>query len=53
MPVLGTKLHLPSLRRALVQRARLVDRVRADGGARSRLVLVAAPAGFGKTTLLV
>jgi LuxR family maltose regulon positive regulatory protein len=53
MPVLGTKLHLPMPRRALVQRARLVDRVRADGGARSRLVLVAAPAGFGKTTLLV
>ena len=53
MPVLGTKLHLPSPRRTLVQRARLVDRVRADGGAGTRLVLVAAPAGFGKTTLLV
>ncbi|HEY7271152.1 MAG TPA: AAA family ATPase, partial [Actinoplanes sp.] len=52
MPVLGTKLHLPSPRRRLVQRARLIDRLRADGGERPRLVLVAAPAGFGKTTLL-
>lgn len=52
MPVLGTKLHLPSPRRRLVQRARLTDRLRANGGAGPRLVLVAAPAGFGKTTLL-
>lgn len=52
MPVLGTKLHRPAPRRRLVQRARLVDRLRADTGERPRLVLVAAPAGFGKTTLL-
>src|SRR5438105_979433 len=52
MPVLGTKLHLPSPRRRLVQRARLTDQLRAEGGERPRLVLVAAPAGFGKTTLL-
>src|SRR5689334_1079418 len=52
MPVLGTKLHLPSPRRRLVQRARLTGRLRADGGEEPRLVLVAAPAGFGKTTLL-
>ncbi|HEY6743929.1 MAG TPA: LuxR C-terminal-related transcriptional regulator [Lapillicoccus sp.] len=52
MPVLGTKLHLPSPRRRLVQRARLTDQLRADGGEGPRLVLVAAPAGFGKTTLL-
>ncbi len=51
MSVLGTKLHLPSPRRRLVQRARLTDQ-RADGGEGPRLVLVAAPAGFGKTTLL-
>ncbi len=50
MPVLGTKLHLPSPRRRLVQRARLIDRL--ASGERPRLVLVAAPAGFGKTTLL-
>jgi hypothetical protein len=52
MPVLGTKLHLPSPRRRLVQRARLTDQLRADGCEGPRLVLVAAPAGFGKTTLL-
>jgi LuxR family maltose regulon positive regulatory protein len=52
MPVPGTKLHLPSPRRRLVGRARLIDRLRSDGSAVPRLVLVAAPAGFGKTTLL-
>src|SRR4051794_25185977 len=52
MPVLGTKLHLPSPRRRLVQRARLIDRLRVDGGGGPRLVLVAAPAGVGKTPLL-
>lgn len=52
MPVLGTKLHLPSPRRRLVQRARLTEQLRADAGGGPRLVLVAAPAAFGKTTLL-
>ncbi len=52
MSVLGTKLHLPLPRRRLVQRARLTDQLRADGDEGPRLVLVAAPAGFGKTTLL-
>jgi LuxR family transcriptional regulator, maltose regulon positive regulatory protein len=52
MSVLRTKLHLPSPRRRLVQRARLTDQLRAGGGEGPRLVLVAAPAGFGKTTLL-
>ncbi len=52
MPVLGTKLHPPRPRRRLVPRTRLTDRLRADGDDGARLVLVAAPAGFGKTTLL-
>ncbi|MFN8079289.1 MAG: tetratricopeptide repeat protein [Kineosporiaceae bacterium] len=52
MPVLGTKLRLPSARRRLVQRDRLIDRLRTEAGAATRLILVAAPAGFGKTTLL-
>lgn len=52
MPVLGTKLHVPSPRRELVARARLIDRLRIGPGSMPRLVLVAAPAGFGKTTLL-
>ena len=52
MSVLGTKLHLPSPRHRLVERARLTDQMRVDGGEGPRLVLVAAPAGFGKTTFL-
>jgi LuxR family maltose regulon positive regulatory protein len=50
MPVLGTKLHVPAPRRALVARDRLVERLHA--GPPPRLLLVAAPAGFGKTTVL-
>lgn len=51
MPVLGTKLHLPAPRRQLVPRDRLLDRLSSERGDAPRLVLVAAPAGFGKTTL--
>ena len=52
MPVLGTKLHLPTPRRQLVPRPRLTDQLPTGPGAMPRLVLVAAPAGFGKTTVL-
>jgi LuxR family maltose regulon positive regulatory protein len=52
MPVLGTKLHVPIPRRQLVPRPRLTDRLQADARSMPRLVLVAAPAGFGKTTVL-
>jgi LuxR family maltose regulon positive regulatory protein len=52
MPVLGTKLHVPTPRRPLAERARLTERFRPDAGAMPRLVLIAAPAGFGKTTLM-
>ena len=52
MPLLGTKLRAPSPRRQLVPRERLVDKLRADSTTMPRLVLVSAPAGFGKTTLL-
>ena len=52
MSVLGTKLHLPSPRRRLVSRPRIIDQLLVAGGEGPRLVLVAAPAGFGKTTLL-
>ncbi len=50
MLTLATKLHIPSLRRNLVPRQRLLERL--DQGLRRRLTLVSAPAGFGKTTLL-
>ena len=52
MPLLGTKLRAPSSRRQLVPRERLVDTLRADSATMPKLVLVSAPAGFGKTTLL-
>src|SRR6476620_5903650 len=49
-PLLDTKLYVPRSRRGLVPRPRLSERL--DRGAASKLVLVSAPAGFGKTTLL-
>ncbi len=48
--LLETKLHMPRARAGLVDRARLVDML--DAGSGARLVLVSAPAGFGKTTLV-
>jgi LuxR family maltose regulon positive regulatory protein len=48
--LLDTKLHVPRPRPGFVARPRLTDRLtRAQGG---ELVLVCAPAGFGKTALL-
>ncbi len=49
-PLLATKLYLHAPRATAVMRPRLVERLRA--GMRSRLTLIAAPAGFGKSTLL-
>jgi LuxR family transcriptional regulator, maltose regulon positive regulatory protein len=49
-PLVETKLYIPKLRRSLVARPRLSGRLRR--GAASRLTLISAPAGFGKTTLL-
>ncbi|MEW6265885.1 MAG: LuxR C-terminal-related transcriptional regulator [Thermodesulfobacteriota bacterium] len=49
-PLLTTKLYLPQVRRDLVTRPRLLDRL--DAGLAGRLNLVTAPAGFGKTTLI-
>ncbi len=48
--LLETKFYVPQSSRARVPRARLSERL--DGGTASKLVLVSAPAGFGKTTLL-
>src|SRR5215217_7511313 len=50
MAMLGTKLRIPAPRRQLVARPRLIEHLRSD--VLPRLVLVSAPAGFGKTTLL-
>ena len=49
-PLLATKLFVPPARAKLVPRPRLFARLQA--GLRDKLTLIAAPAGFGKTTLL-
>lgn len=49
-PLVATKLHAPAIRQDAVERPGLIDRIRR--GARSKLTLVSAPAGFGKTTLV-
>jgi hypothetical protein len=50
--LLATKLYVPRPRpqERVVQRPRLLDRL--DQGLIGRLILLSAPAGFGKTTLL-
>jgi LuxR family maltose regulon positive regulatory protein len=48
--LLATKLHMPRPRQGYVPRPRLVERL--DDGLAQGLVLVCAPAGYGKTTLL-
>ncbi len=49
-PLLATKLYIPPPRPNVVNRARLLDQLRA--GLHRKLTLVSAPAGFGKTTLI-
>ncbi|CAA9590780.1 Transcriptional activator of maltose regulon, MalT [uncultured Synechococcales cyanobacterium] len=48
--LLVTKLHPPSLRSPLVQRNHLLAKL--NQGSTSRLILLSAAAGFGKTTVL-
>src|SRR6266704_2444692 len=49
-PILATKLYLPRLRPNVVSRPRLLERL--NEGLHLKLTLIAAPAGFGKTTLV-
>jgi LuxR family transcriptional regulator, maltose regulon positive regulatory protein len=49
-PLLATKLHMPRPPLHFVHRPRLVERLRL--ATERQLTLIAAPAGFGKTTLL-
>ena len=54
-PVAGvplTKFRVPRLRRDMVLRSAVIERALAPAR-EARLVLVQAPAGFGKTTFLV
>ncbi|MCJ7534483.1 MAG: LuxR C-terminal-related transcriptional regulator [Anaerolineales bacterium] len=48
--LLTTKLYIPTPRKNLVARPRLIDTL--NGGQDGKLTLISAPAGFGKTTLL-
>ena len=50
MPVLATKLSIPPLRPKVVLRHRLIERL--NEGLYRKLILISAPAGFGKTTLV-
>src|SRR5947209_18343931 len=49
-PILATKLYIPRLRPNVVIRPRLLERL--NEGLHRKLTLIAAPAGFGKTTLI-
>src|SRR5262245_724430 len=49
-PLLTTKLHIPTTRSDAVPRPRLIELL--DQGLARKLTLIAAPAGFGKTTLI-
>src|SRR2546422_9647469 len=48
--ILATKLYIPRLRPHVVIRPRLIERL--NEGLHRKLTLIAAPAGFGKTTLV-
>jgi LuxR family maltose regulon positive regulatory protein len=50
IPLLQTKLYIPPVRAGLVSRARLIERL--NTWLDRKLILISAPAGFGKTTLL-
>src|SRR6266568_1859221 len=49
-PILATKLYIPPLRPHVVIRPRLIERL--NEGLHRKMTLIAAPAGFGKTTLV-
>jgi LuxR family maltose regulon positive regulatory protein len=48
--ILATKLYIPPLPSNLVPRPRLIEKL--NQGLKDKLILISAPAGFGKTTLL-
>ncbi len=49
-PILATKLYIPPLRPNVVLRPRLIERL--NEGLHRKLILISAPAGFGKSTLV-
>jgi LuxR family maltose regulon positive regulatory protein len=51
-PTLATKFYIPPLRRKVVLRPRLLERLNEGLSAGRNLTLISASAGFGKTTLV-
>lgn len=49
-PLLSTKIFIPIPHQGIISRTKLIDRL--NNGWKSKLILVSAPAGYGKTTLL-
>src|SRR3954471_4520730 len=49
-PILATKLYIPPPPPKVVVRPRLIERL--NEGQRHKLILISAPAGFGKSTLI-
>ncbi len=52
MSILATKLYIPPPRANVITRPHLIERLNESFPAARRLVLISAPAGFGKTTLV-
>ncbi len=52
MPLLATKLYIPTPTSKTVQRPQLIERLNGGLNAGSKLTLVSVSAGFGKTTLI-
>ena len=50
IPILATKLYIPPLRPKIVLRPRLTERL--NEGLHRKMTLIAAPPGYGKTTML-
>lgn len=51
-PILATKLYIPPTRQKSVPRPHLLERLNDGISSGRKLILISAPAGFGKTTLL-
>jgi LuxR family maltose regulon positive regulatory protein len=51
-PILATKLYIPPPRPKVVPRPRLIERLNEGLQRTPGLILISAPAGFGKTTLV-
>ena len=50
--ILATKLYIPPPRAKIVLRPSLIERLNEGRSASRKLILISAPAGFGKTTLV-